>query len=98
MSYFVKRLLTDSQDKNTFNFSTKSSIEENKIIFHTIKNLVPCKAAYNLIYIAIADNFHDYLKSLPQNESNDIDQDLRRNGLFFFEDLKNEFNAKKLML
>ena len=58
--YFAERLLTVSQDENTFNFSTKPSVEENRMLFDTIKNLVLCKAVFNLTYIGIADNFHDF--------------------------------------
>ena len=92
--YFVERLLTVSKNEDTFVFSTKSSVEGNQINFDTIGNLVLCKSIYNLIYIGVADNFREYLQSLPQYEFDDIDQDLCSNGIFF-ENLQNEIYSKK---
>ena len=53
----VERRLTVSQDEKSFEFLSKSSIEENKIIYNTLENLVLCKSVYNIIYIAVANNF-----------------------------------------
>ena len=91
------------KDENSFNFSTKSSIEatkssieENKIIYDTIENLIICEVVNDLIYIVIAESCHVYLKLLPQNELDVIDQDLHRNGIFF-EDLNNETDSKEII-
>ena len=91
------------KDENSFNFSTKSSIEatkssieENKIIYDTIENLIICKVVNDLICIVIAESCHVYLKLLPQNELDVIDQDLHRNGIFF-EDLNNEIDSKEII-
>ena len=53
------------KDENSFNFSTKSSveatkssIEENKIIYDTIENLIIYKVVNDLIYIVIAESCH----------------------------------------
>ena len=94
--YFVEILLPILQDQNSFGFSTKSSVEENKLIHDTTENLVICKVGYNLMYIAIVENFYAHLKLLPQNELDDIDHDLRRNGIFF-EDLQNEVHSKEII-
>ena len=91
----VHRLLTILQDENSFNFSTKSSFEVNKIIYSTMEILVLCKVVYNLIHIAITNN-HDYLKLLPQRELDNIDQDLHRNSIFL-ENLKNEIDSKEII-
>ena len=67
---------------------TKSGTEENKIKYDKIKNLVFCKSVYNVIYITIADNFQEYLQSLPQNEFDNTDQDPHTNGSFFLRSQK----------
>ena len=95
--YFVERLLTVSQDKKTFEFSTKSSVEENKIIYDTRENLALCKSVYGVIYIDVADNFREYLQSLPQNEFDDLDQDLRANGFSFKISETKSIQKKSLM-
>ena len=81
--------------KNEDNF-VQSSVEENRIIFDTIENLVLCKSIFNLVYIGITDNFCEYLQSLPQNAFEDIDQNLRSTGIFF-ENLQHETDPKEII-
>ena len=95
-SYFLQRPLTVPENEDSFLFSTQSSVEENQIIFDTIEKLVLCKSMYNPIYIGIADNFREYLQSLPQNEFDNIDQDLHSNDIFF-ENLQHETHSKEII-
>ena len=88
-SYFVERLLAVLENEDSFVFSIQ-------IIFDTIENLVLFKSIYNLIYTGIANNFREYLQSLPQNEFDDIDQDLCSNSIFF-ENIQHETDSKEII-
>ena len=88
--------MTVSENENSFAFRTLPRVEVNQIIYDTIENFVLSKSIYNLFYIGISDNFHEYLQSLQQNGFDDIDQDLQSNGIFF-ENLKNETNSKGII-
>ena len=71
-------------------------MDENKIVLNTTENLVLCKAVYNVTYISIASNQHEYLENIPKIDLGRIYEDLRLNG-FYFIDFENEYNTKEIM-
>ena len=55
-----------------------------------------CKALYNVTYISIASNLHEYLRNIPKIELEKIDEDFRLNA-FCFIDFENEYNTKEII-